>query len=199
MRLIPEVWRCIDPSARVEFLLPGLVCFGPANVEINWTAICKVRRQGTGMIVFGSVHYNDVIMTTIASQITSLTIVYSTVYSDAAQSKHQSSASLAFVSGIHRGPVNSPHKWPVTRKMFPFDDVIMFLSELACSGHGFSLERKCPRFDGIFATDCSRSCHFDNFRYNQWRKFRQTENISVSVYHELRSWFLKPIPHLWGF
>ena len=28
--------------------------------------------------------------------------------------------------GIHRGPVNSPHKWPVTRKMFPFDDVIMF-------------------------------------------------------------------------
>ena len=36
-----------------------------------------------------------------------------------------SSASLAFVRGIHRGPVNSPHKWPVTGKMFPFDDVIM--------------------------------------------------------------------------
>ena len=52
-------------------------------------------------------------------------IVYSTVYSDADQSKHQSSASLAFVRGIHRGPVNSPHKWPVTRKKFPFDDVIM--------------------------------------------------------------------------
>ena len=62
-------------------------------------------------------------MGAIASQITSLTIVYSTVYSD--QSKHQSSASLAFVRGIHRGPMNSPHKWPVTRKMFPFDDVIM--------------------------------------------------------------------------
>ena len=43
------------------------------------------------------------------------------------QRKHQSSASLAFVRGIHRGPVNSPHKWPVTRKMFPFDDVIMSL------------------------------------------------------------------------
>ena len=54
-----------------------------------------------------------------------LTIVYTTVYSDADQSKHQSSASLAFVWGIHRGPVNSPHKWPVTRKMLPFDDVIM--------------------------------------------------------------------------
>ena len=71
------------------------------------------------------IHYDDVIMSTIASQIISLTIVYSTIYSGADQSKHQSSASLAFVWGIHRGPVNSPHKWPVTRKMFPFDDVIM--------------------------------------------------------------------------
>ena len=70
-------------------------------------------------------HYNDVTMSAIASQITSLTTVYSIVYSDANQRKHQSSASLAFVRGIHRGPVNSPHKWPVTRKMFPFDDVIM--------------------------------------------------------------------------
>ena len=64
-------------------------------------------------------------MGAIASQITSLTIVYSTFYSDADQRKHQSPASLAFVRGIHRGAVNSPHKWPVTRKMFPFDDVIM--------------------------------------------------------------------------
>ena len=71
------------------------------------------------------IHYDDAIMGAIGSQITSLTIVYSTVYSGADQSKHQSSASLAFVWGIHRGPVNSPHKWPVTRKMFPFDDVIM--------------------------------------------------------------------------
>ena len=71
------------------------------------------------------VHYGDVIMGAIASQIISLTIVYSTVYSDADQRKHPSSASLAFVLGINRGPVNSPHKWPVTRKMFPFDDVIM--------------------------------------------------------------------------
>ena len=73
----------------------------------------------------GEYHYGDVIMGAIASQIASLTIVYSTVYSDADQRKHQSSTSLAFVQGIHRGPVNSSHKWPVTRKMFPFDDVIM--------------------------------------------------------------------------
>ena len=64
-------------------------------------------------------------MGAIVSQIASLTIIYSTVYSDADQRKHQSSESLAFVRGIHRGPVNSPHKWPVTRQMFPFDDVIM--------------------------------------------------------------------------
>ena len=64
-------------------------------------------------------------MTTMASQITSLTVVYSIFYSDTDQRKHQCCASLAFVRGIHREPVNSPHKWPVTRKMFPFDDVIM--------------------------------------------------------------------------
>ena len=70
-------------------------------------------------------HYDDVIMSTMASEITSHTIVCSNVYSGADQRKHQSSASLAFVWGNHRWPVNSPHKWPVTRKMFPFDDVIM--------------------------------------------------------------------------
>ena len=64
-------------------------------------------------------------MGAMASQITSLTIVYSTVDSGTDQRKHQSSVSLAFVRGIHRWPVNSPHKWPVTRKIFPFDDVIM--------------------------------------------------------------------------
>ena len=66
-------------------------------------------------------------MGTEAFQITSLTIVYSTVWSDADQRKHQSSVLLAFVRGIHRWPVNSPHIWPVTRKMLPFDDVIMTL------------------------------------------------------------------------
>ena len=75
-------------------------------------------------------HHCDVMMYAIAYQITSLTIVYSTVYSDADQRKHQSSASLAFVCGIHWGPVNSPHKWPVRRKMFPFDDVIMRVDHL---------------------------------------------------------------------
>ena len=53
------------------------------------------------------IHYIDVMMGAMASQITSLTIVYSTVYSDADQGKHHNSASLAFVWGIHLGPVNS--------------------------------------------------------------------------------------------
>ena len=70
-------------------------------------------------------HNNDVIMSAMASQVTSLTIVCSTVYSGADRRKHQSSTSRAFVRGIHRWPVNSPHKGPVTRKTFPLDDVIM--------------------------------------------------------------------------
>ena len=73
-----------------------------------------------------NVHYNGVIMRAMSSQITSLTMVYSTVYSGADQRKYQRSASLAFVRGIHRWPMDSLRKWPVTRKMFPFDDVIMY-------------------------------------------------------------------------
>ena len=70
-------------------------------------------------------YYNDVVMSAMAYQITSLMIVYLTVYSGTDQRKYQSSASLAFVRGIHRWPVYSPHKGPVTRNLFPFDDVIM--------------------------------------------------------------------------
>ena len=99
---------------------------------------CRIRshvamdRHGTVKRITSSlIHYNDVIMRAITSQITSLTIVYSIVYSDADQRKHQSSASLGFVQGVHRGPVNSPHKWPVTPKMFPFDDVIMHSGDYA--------------------------------------------------------------------
>ena len=87
-------------------------------------------------------------MGAMASQITSLTIVYSTVYSDADQRKHQSSASLAFVWGIHRGPVNSPHKWPVTRKMFPFHDVIM-ITILSHHSHHYH-----PQYDPHLREKC---------------------------------------------
>ena len=74
-------------------------------------------------------YYNDVIMGATVSQISSLAIIYWTAYSGADQRKHKSSASLAFVRGIHRGPVISPHKWPVTGEMFPLDDVIMVYAQ----------------------------------------------------------------------
>ena len=64
-------------------------------------------------------HYSNVIMSSTASQITGVSIVCSIVCSEADQRKHQSSASLAFVRGIHLPPVNSHHKGPVTRKIFP--------------------------------------------------------------------------------
>ena len=69
----------------------------------------------TWTLTANNILHNGVIMSAMASQITSLTIVYSTVYSGTEQRKHQSSASLAFVRRIHRWPMNSPHKWPVTR------------------------------------------------------------------------------------
>ena len=76
-------------------------------------------------------NYNDVIFGAMESQIISLTIVYLTVYSGAYQRRHQSSASLAFVRGMHRWPVNSPHKWRVTRKCFN-------LMTLSCSSNNMS-------------------------------------------------------------
>ena len=154
------------------------------------TLLCKTMPDAAkvqfciGMTPWYDVHHCDFIMGEMASQITCITIVYSTVcqrflktlvgvskhrntvfmlfesrsfssailwylwkhtmvwkcivmyfmlnkpflspvHSGADQRKYQSSASLAFVWGIHRWPVNSLHKWPVTRKMFPLDDVIM--------------------------------------------------------------------------
>ena len=85
------------------------------------------------------VHYNVVIMTTMASQITSLTVVYSTIYSDADQSKHQSS-------------VNSPHKWPVKRKMYPVDDVIMSRVPLFTYRCTLTHEKPVQRDNGCWIT-----------------------------------------------
>ena len=92
------------------------------NVD-HWLVRSRsIHRTGT-FIGQGHVNCSDVIMSATASQITGVSIVYSTVCSGADQRKHQSSASLAFVKGTHRWPVNSPLKGPVMRKMFPFDDI----------------------------------------------------------------------------
>ena len=108
--------------------------------------IMSLKNEGVAMeickVVVMSRHYSDVLIGAMVPQITSITFVYSTVYSGADQRKQQSSALLAFVRGIHRWPANSPHKWPVTRKMFPFDDVIM-IRQLPCCVMLFWTHSKC--------------------------------------------------------
>ena len=91
-------------------------------VFICCSYVSKISGKGFPPSIF---HCHDDIMSVMAFRIIGVSIVYSNVCSGADQRKHQSSASLAFVRGIHRSPVNSPHKGPVTRKMLPFDDVIM--------------------------------------------------------------------------
>ena len=108
------------PRYRAKHALQTITVYGVFQISIKLKYTWLTLRH----------HYNDVIMSAIASRITSLTIVYSSVYAD--QRKHQSSASLAFVRGIHRWPVNSPYKWPESRKMFPFDDVIMIIWDIEC-------------------------------------------------------------------
>ena len=95
------------------FLFARDVYFFSMSTSTNDYFLCAFRN-----------HYNDVIMSAIASQIVSLTIVYSTIYSGANQRKHHNSLSLAFVRGIQLWPENSLHKGPVTRKIFPFDYVV---------------------------------------------------------------------------
>ena len=96
------------------------------NISITHTSLfldntfVYMRLECLATEILYPTHYNDVMMST-----TRVSIVYSTVCWGQDQEKHKSSASLAFMRGIHRWPVNSPHKRPVTRKMFPFDDVIM--------------------------------------------------------------------------
>ena len=114
-------------------------------------------------------------MGTMASQITNLTIVCSTDYSDADQRKHQNHTSLTFVRGIHRGPVNSPHKWPVTRKMFPFDDVIMIIEDQAPE----------DSMDRLF--DIHMNCSCTENVINVHMKCLH-ENGNVSCYWNCRQW-----------
>ena len=87
------VERCVRAEAKFESIQDMFV--GSRYVSIILWVVSIVVRKCIN-------HYGDVLMGEIPSQITSLTIVYSTVYSDADQRKHQSSASLAFVCGIHR-------------------------------------------------------------------------------------------------
>ena len=119
-------------------------------------------------------HYSEVIMSAMASQITSLMLVYSTVYSGPDQRKHRSSASLAFVWGFHWWLVNSLHKGPVMRKMFPFDDVIMYKLVVLCCWYIIS-------------------CHWNAVQYNMIIHTSLTEYKSVSIHKK------HPISRTMGF
>ena len=146
-------------------------------------------------------------MGTIASQITSLTIVYSTVYSDADQRKHQSSASLVFVRGIYRGQVNSPHKGPGMRKMFPFDDVIM--RGWKPPGPRFSIKTTFPGYRNSHF-DCKTAVkqqYFGIYIYFPFfvelapRNYLQLNLVLYRIDVEFSRWFLVrdwPRYYLWG-
>ena len=86
-------WRLVNkPEASKE----------QKNVTMNFSGPGVPEKMQLPSMEIKQKHYNDVIVTTMASQITSLTVVYSTGYSDADQRKYQNSVSLAFVWEIHR-------------------------------------------------------------------------------------------------
>ena len=82
-------------------------------------------------------NYRDVIMSAMSSEITGVSIVYSTVCASTDQRKHQSSLSLEFLRAIHRLPMDFPHIGPVTRKMFSFDDAIMTRTDTSVFVHSY--------------------------------------------------------------
>ena len=120
--------------------------------------------------LFISTHNSDVAMGAMVSHITSVSSAYSTVHSGVDQRKHQSIALLAFVRGIHRWPVNFPHKGQVTRKMFPFDDVIMKcrrnISEIRL--HAIKLHLTVINYQIDWCVTLSRYYSYDiNFQYTR--------------------------------
>ena len=109
-------WSILEISPFVRFVIAivGWRCYQTSNVCQSGTGR---NSSWLGLSFFSVAHHSDVIMGAMASQITGVSIVYSTVCSAADQRKHQSFASLAFVRGIHRWTVNSPHKRPVTENI----------------------------------------------------------------------------------
>ena len=128
-------------------------------------------------------------MNAMASQITSLMIVYWIVYSVTDQRKHQNSASPDFVRGIHRWPVNSPHKGPVTRKMFPFDDVIMCVL-IGIHQHHISLM-------WCWIHWCTW-CLLDWYRLRKYRTYLKfTQICLLDVFHVLKNVESSKLKSVW--
>ena len=132
MKCIMIAKHCLLYATGLNFFLLNLVYYFiifvfhmPSTFPIMIYFALVIRHHDTGILLS---HYSDMIMSAMASWITGVSIIYLTVCSGADQRKYQNFASLAFARGNHRSPANSPHKGPVTRKMFPFVDVIMSLS-----------------------------------------------------------------------
>ena len=132
------------------------------------------------------IHYSYVIMDTMVSQIPVVSIVCSTVCSGADQRKYQSSTSLALVRGIHRWPMDSSHKGPVTRKMFPFYAMRSILRDIYIY---------IPMFHNIASLtrrqsyNCSQ-CHWNKLNQIQVQVFifpTEIHNIIYNLY-VIRFW-----------
>ena len=108
--------HCFNHHRRYQFFteLPAEVSFCCLLVT-NVSVLCHLP------------HSRSLLIQSDINKQTGVSIVSSTACSGVNQRKHRSTASLAFVRGIQRRPLDSPHKGPVTRKMFPFDDVIKLM------------------------------------------------------------------------
>ena len=164
-----EVGLSLDQGQGVYSGWSGVV--GSSQLRLCHTCILDV-------MIYGGIYdqlpnfndlYSDVIMGVKSTQIKGVSIVYSTVCSGADQRKPQTSVSLSLVRRIHRWPVNSPHKGPVTRKMFPFDDVIMIAwhSSKHFRINKLPFERWVHR-DNLLIVQCCRSFFvvISNKQYN---------------------------------
>ena len=170
-------WAKSVNTISVREILKAMQVWGPT--EISELQVLQVS----------CMHYTDVIMGAIASQITSLTIVYSTINSDADQRKYHSSASLAFVWGIHRGQMNSPHKWPVTRKILPFDDVVIWSSWCLNSRDQYNSYKLLPAQQDINSHDIDYAGWMVPFLLQE--KISITYTISVLRNERKCKWYFK--------
>ena len=120
----------------------GIAISNKADIPPKFTMTSRASIAGNDCWLL--VCYSDVMMSTMASQITGVTIVYSIVFSCMDQRKHQSSTSLAPVSGIHRCQVNSLHKGPVSRKCFHLMTSLWCLLHINCSGYFLYIAADAP-------------------------------------------------------
>ena len=183
-------------------IVSEIVCFfiwitSPYPSELlHWYSVRKSREIWTNKL-----HYSNVIMSAMAFQITGVWIVCSTVCSGADQRKHQSYVSLAFVMGIHRWRVGSPHKGPVTRKMFPFDDTIMMIINGICcviDYHSTSIHRE-KNINKLFASGTISAQDIRQFRkigflfiliYTLKQLLNERSYFSYSKQHFIQIWYL---------